>query len=91
VKRILGCGDIPVPVPSGLIAEIKAKVAEHGFVRSGIPFEPGERVRLREGPFAGLEGVFERQLSPAGRVRVLVQLLSRMTPIDVDVLELELP
>ncbi len=91
VKHILGCGEIPVPVPSGLIVELKAKVAEHGFVRPGIPFVPGERVRLREGPFAGLEGIFERELSPAGRVRVLVQLLSRTTPIDVDVLELEQP
>lgn len=91
VKHILSCGEDPVRVPSGLIAEIRARVAEHGFVRPGLPFEPGERVRLRKGPFAGLEGIFERQLSPTGRVRVLVQLLSRTIPIDMDVLELELP
>lgn len=89
VKRVLGCGDIPVPVPSGFIAEIKARVAEHGFVRPGVSFQPGERVRLRGGPFAGLEGIFERQLTPLGRVRILVQLLAQMIPMDLDVLELE--
>ncbi len=89
VKRILGCGDVPVPVPNEFIDELKARVAEFGFIRPGIPFSAGDRVRLREGPFAGLEGIFERQLSPAGRVRVLLELLSRVTPVDVDVLDLE--
>ncbi len=88
-KRILGCGDVPVPVPPEFISEIRARVAEHGYLRPGIRFRPGARVRLRDGPFAGLEGIFERQLSRAGRVRVLLNLLSRTTPIDVDVLELE--
>jgi len=89
VKRILGCGDVPVPVPDEFIDKIKSRMTEFGFIRLGTPFRSGDRVRLREGPFADLEGIFERQLSPGGRVRVFFHLLSRFTPIDVDVLDLE--
>ncbi len=89
IKRILGCGDVPVPVPEGIVEEIRARVADYGFVRLGMPFRPGDKVRLSGGPLAGLEGIFERPLSRAGRVRVLLGMLSRTTPIDVDVCELE--
>ncbi len=88
VKRILAYGDVPVPVPHEFIAEIKARVAEFGFIRPGMPFKAGERVRLRAGPFAGLEGIFDRQLSPSGRVRILLEVLARVTPTEVDVLDL---
>jgi transcriptional antiterminator RfaH len=89
IRSILGCGDVPVPVPQELVAAIQARVAEHGFARPGITLKPGDRVRFRDGPFAGLDAVFEKQLSRAGRVRVLLNLLSRLTPIDVGPLDLE--
>ena len=45
-------------------------------------FEPGERVRLTEGPFSGIEGIYQM---PDGeqRVVVLIELLSREVSVRV--------
>lgn len=43
------------------------------------PYRPGERVLIREGPFAGLEAIFEREMVGSGRIAILLELLGRQT------------
>lgn len=90
VRSILGTEGAPVAVPDGVVEAINDRVRDLGFVRPGAPFAPNARVLVRRGPLAGLEAVFDRPLSPAGRVRVLMQLLGRQRPVEVDALDLEL-
>jgi transcriptional antiterminator RfaH len=40
---------------------------------------PGDTVRINEGPFSGLEAVFERPLKGSERVAVLLDILGRQT------------
>ena len=47
-------------------------------------FTPGERVHIRSGPCRDIEAVFDSRLSGTGRVRILLQLLGRQTPAEVD-------
>jgi transcriptional antiterminator RfaH len=88
-RRVLGIGEHPVPVPSDLIETLQRRVEPLGFVRVSLRFARGERVRLATGPFAGLEGVFERPTSRAGRVRVLLEFLGTCTVIEVAELDLD--
>ena len=44
-----------------------------------MALKPGEPVQIVEGPFAGLDAVFERRLSADGRVAVLLRILGRQT------------
>ena len=43
------------------------------------PYKAGESVMVREGPFSGLEAIFERGLKGSDRVAILLELLGRQT------------
>lgn len=75
----------PVPVPDGLVKEIRDQAEAH-LHRGWQPgLRSGDRVVICSGPFAGLEAVFDGVLSPSGRSRVLVQILSRLVPVEIEV------
>jgi transcriptional antiterminator RfaH len=40
---------------------------------------PGDKVRINEGPFSGLEAIFEQKLKGNERVAVLLDILGRQT------------
>ena len=46
------------------------------------PLRAGSPVRIVQGPFAGLEGIFEREVG-SDRVDVLLEVLGRQTPVRV--------
>lgn len=84
VRRILGTEHTPVPMPAAAIEAIRARVRELGFVRPGARFTRGTRVRICSGPLAGLEAIFDRPISRAGRVLVLLELLGQIGRAEVD-------
>lgn len=43
------------------------------------PYKAGERVVVREGPFSGLEAIFERDMKGPDRVAILLEILGRQT------------
>lgn len=43
------------------------------------PYQAGEPVLVREGPFAGLGAIFEREMAGSERVTILLELLGRQT------------
>lgn len=89
VRRILGTDDTPVAMPPGAIRAVRARIADLGYVRPRPRFQPGDTVRIRLGPFAGLEAVFDRPMPRSGRVRLLLQLLGQLRRVEVDELDLE--
>ncbi|HEY7168377.1 MAG TPA: transcription termination/antitermination NusG family protein [Candidatus Binatia bacterium] len=46
-----------------------------------LAVKPGEAVRIKEGPFTGLEAIFEKALKGSERVAVLLEILGRQTRI----------
>jgi len=89
VRRILGTECTPVPMPAEAMDAIRARVRELGFVRLGARFTSGMRVRIRSGPLAGLEAIFDRPISREGRVLVLLELLGQLGRAEVNDLDLE--
>jgi transcriptional antiterminator RfaH len=90
VRRIVGTGGEPVPVPDEAIHVIQDRMRELGFVRPGQKFAPGDRVRFRSGPLDGLEAILDHEASRAGRVEVLLTLLGSEVRVETDELDLEL-
>ena len=47
------------------------------------PYQAGEPVLVREGPFAGLGAIFEREMTGSDRVAILLELLGRQTRLVI--------
>lgn len=84
VRRLLGDCDQPRPVEDELIECIRARTDRNGRVKLGRRLRPGSRVRIVDGPLAGLIGILERPaVEPAERVSVLLELFNRPTRVEV--------
>jgi transcriptional antiterminator RfaH len=91
VVRLVTFGDIPQIVPHSIIATIEERV-EYINAQGGLPmhsFRPGDRVQIKNGPFSGLEAIFQGPMKSSERVRILIELLGRPNEIavNIDVLE----
>jgi len=79
-------GGEPAYVPDNLIHAIRQKVeaiaAAGGEVLDGL--EPGDSVRIQEGPFSGYEAIFDSRVPGSERVRVLLKLINdRQIPLEL--------
>jgi transcriptional antiterminator RfaH len=83
VSRLVRFGVEPARVDDGLVAYLRQTQA--GEVKR--LFEPGQRVQVTEGAFAGVEGVFQMEDGQA-RAMVLIELLSRQVRLPVDAAQL---
>jgi len=54
-----------------------------------IVFDKGESVRVKEGPFANFTGVVDDVNPEKGRLKVLVSIFGRSTPIDLEFAQVE--
>lgn len=87
LRRIVSYGDAPVPVPDELVDLIKERLAEKRQLMArppGARFEPGQRVSVTDGPLKSMEAIFERSVSAGERVRVLIDVLGRLTSCELD-------
>lgn len=84
VNHLVLAGDEPLPVPGGVVEEIRARENDEGFVKLGLPagIGPGSQVRLVDGIFADATGVLER-VADERRVAILLELLGREVRVFV--------
>lgn len=80
-----GTSDRPAPIPDREAERILDRIREGTErPRPKILFEPGEVVRVIEGPFADFNGVVEEVNYEKSRVRVSVLIFGRSTPVDLE-------
>ena len=92
-----GTGPLPQPSrkPPALIPRcddtiLRARGGPDGLiVARPRPLPPGHRVRVTDGPLAGLVGIIENPPDARGRVSVLMDLLRTQTRVSLDVDDLE--
>ena len=84
VRRLLGDGAGPQPVADALVDSIRRRADRSGRVRLGAGLKRGERVRVLDGPLAGLIGLLERPAgTPVERVCVLLDVFQRLTRVEL--------
>lgn len=76
VARVIAGEDGPLPVASGVVAALRARLTDKGFIDIALRpnFVPGETVRIRSGSFAERLGLFEG-FRDQDRVALLLDLL----------------
>jgi len=75
VRGIVSAGADPLAVPDAIVAEIRRRGIDDIVEITEPPFDSGQRVTVVEGPFRGFEAVFDRYLSGAERVAILLSAL----------------
>jgi transcriptional antiterminator NusG len=80
-----GSSDRPAPITDAEADAILNRVKEGvDKPRPKVLFEPGEVVRVTDGPFNDFNGVVENVNYEKSKVRVAVQILGRSTPVELD-------
>lgn len=80
VTGLVSAGADPIVVPQGIIEEIRARGVNDVIEIREVPFDSGQPVRIVEGPFRGFEAIFERYLSGAERVAILLNTIKKGGP-----------
>lgn len=91
VGDFIGSGGKPSPMPPAdaekmLAAAIKS---EDTPTLANLNFKQGDKVKVREGPFENFEGVVDEIDSHKGKVRVILTIFGRATPVDIEYWQLE--
>lgn len=85
-----GSSDNPAPISDAEAQHILQSVQEGADKpRPKILFEPGEVVRVVDGPFKEFSGVVEKVNYEKNRLQVSVQILGRSTPVELDFVQVE--
>ena len=75
VSKLVSFGNQPAKVGDELVDLIRARETS-GEIAEKRLFEPGESIRLVNGSFAGIEGIFQ-SLDGAQRALILIELMSK--------------
>ncbi|MCX5782829.1 MAG: transcription termination/antitermination protein NusG [Elusimicrobia bacterium] len=83
----------PKPAPldeSEVVAITELTTASaQGKPKPAVQFERGESVRITEGPFKHFMGVVEEVHEAKSKVKVMVTVFDRPTPVELDFLQVE--
>ena len=88
VTGFVSSGNKPVPLQPGEVDQIMKRMeAEAPKVKIG--FRKGQSVRVSDGPFIDSVGIVDDISPDKGKVKVLLTLFGRETPVELDFLQVE--
>jgi len=88
VTGFVGSGTIPTPVSKEEMDTIRKRmgIQEPKFK---IDFKVGDLVRISDGPFKDYEGKTSEIDEEKGKIKVLVSIFGRETPVEIDSLQVK--
>ncbi|MDD8017444.1 MAG: transcription termination/antitermination protein NusG [Bacteroidota bacterium] len=94
VLSFVGTKDRPVPLQPDevkrLIGKIEEKKDDAGIERVDVPFHIGEPVKVISGPFHNFSGFVQEINEEKLKVKVMVSIFGRKTPIELDFSQVEI-
>lgn len=88
VTGFVGVGDTPTPISDAEVEAIQ-KFMSIGAPKYRAKFSVGEAVKIVDGPFAEFLGSIESIDEERGKLRVLVSIFGRETPVELDFLQVK--
>lgn len=85
VSGFLGGREKPMPITEEEAGKILTRM-EAGQIKPKprYLFEPGDEIRVTDGPFTNFSGVVEDVNPEKGKIRVLVSIFGRATPVELE-------
>ena len=90
VTGFVGSCPRPAPLPDEEVDEILRQMevgAEKPKPKS--VFQKGDKVRVVEGPFVNFTGAIEDMSPERGKLKVMVQIFGRLTPVELEYYQVE--
>ncbi len=90
VTGFVGSKDEPVAIPDEdaekIINQIQEGIAKP---KPKIQFELGDKVQVTDGPFTNFTGTVDEVRADRGRVKVMISVFGRPTPVELEFTQLE--
>ena len=88
VTGFVGSGNKPASLPEEEVDRILKQMATEA-PRIKVGFRQGQSIRVLDGPFIDFMGVVDDINEQRGKVKVLLSLFGRETPVELDFLQVE--
>ena len=90
VTGFVGYGMTPTPLPDSEVKDLVSAIQEgKGKIKPKIRFDKGDNVKVIEGPFSNFTGSVEEIKPEKGKVKVLLNIFGRTTPVELDFMQIE--
>lgn len=85
VTGFVGSGGKPIPVREEEVLRLTKQIDEGTIsAKPKVAFEEGEQVRVTDGPFTSFNGTVEEVKPEKQKLKVLVSIFGRATPVELD-------
>ena len=90
VAGFVGSGSKPIPLQEDEVSQIlQAAQEKMEKPTPKVVFEKGESVRVTEGPFTNFNGMVEEIHPEKGKLKVMVTIFGRATPVELEYWQVE--
>jgi transcriptional antiterminator NusG len=90
VTGFVGSGTRPSPLAESEVRSILRQMEEGAEKpKPKSVFQKGDKVRVIEGPFVNFSGVIEDMSPERGKLKVMVQIFGRLTPVELEYYQVE--
>jgi transcriptional antiterminator NusG len=90
VTGFIGGGRNPPPISEDEVRRITNQAVDDVHQpKPVIQFRRGEEIRIIDGPFASMKGKVEEVNQPRAKLRVMVSIFGRTTPVELDFTQVE--
>lgn len=89
VTHFVGGGKKPFPIPKKEVDRILGRMEKKEGIIPEVPFTIGEHVSVIDGPFSEFTGIVDEINPERGKLKVLVSIFGRETPVELDFLQVK--
>ena len=88
VTGFIGSREKPSPIPDKDVELLKTRIDEGTLKpKPKFKFEVSDHVTIIDGPFTNFDGVIDEVKSEKGKLRVIVSIFGRPTPVELDFIQ----
>ncbi len=85
VRRLVSFNGSPAPLDEEVVDLLMQQTSPEGIIMARSNLKAGQEVQITGGPLEGLAAIIQEPPNPKGRVKVLLNLLSRQVRAEVPV------
>ena len=89
VTHFVGGREKPFPIPKKDVDRILGRMEKKEGIIPEVPFTLGDHVNVVDGPFSEFTGIVDEISPERGKLKVLVSIFGRETPVELDFLQVK--